>query len=247
MALFSAKVNGLENLYEVFRHRIPDFVWITSSLSTVLGGAGFSAYAAANLYLDHFVTAKIRELPNWKCIGLSEILFNEEPVQKAPGEKRKGITPAELVTLFEWSIGLKNVPVILQTTESLTTRIHNAYNIKRELSPGNGGRGLKAPKMARADLKNKYVAPETETEERLTSIISNFFGIEDAGITDNFFDLGGDSLKAMILLKKIKTDFGVTLSLDDFFESTNIRDIAAEIDNKLWLSGNSESKFASII
>jgi polyketide synthase PksN len=101
--------------------------------------------------------------------------------------------------------------------------------------------------MVRAHLTNKYVAPETETEEKLTSIIRNFFGVDGIGITDNFFDLGGDSLKAMILLKRIKTDFGVALSLDDFFESANIRDIAAEIDNKLWLSGSSESKFTSVI
>jgi acyl transferase domain-containing protein len=116
MALLSAKVNGLENLFEVFGPRTPDFVWITSSLSTVLGGAGFSAYAAANLFMEHFITAKIKELPNWKCIGLSEILLKEDEAQKELSWKRKGITPEELVTLFEWSIGLRNVPVILQTT-----------------------------------------------------------------------------------------------------------------------------------
>ncbi|OQP45031.1 type I polyketide synthase [Niastella populi] len=247
MALFSAKVKGIENLFEVFSDHTPDFVWITSSLSAVLGGAGFSAYAAANLYMDHFITAKIKELPNWKCIGLSEIMFNEDVAQKELSGKRKGITPSELVTLFEWSIGLKNVPVILQTTESLPARIQKAYNVKRELAAGSGAPGIKVPKMVRAHLTNNYVAPETETEEKLTSIIQNFFGVENIGVTDNFFDLGGDSLKAMILLKKIKADFGVALSLDDFFESANIRDIAAEIDNKLWFSGNSESKFASII
>ncbi|MES1249720.1 MAG: type I polyketide synthase, partial [Chitinophaga rupis] len=43
MAVLEPKVRGIENIYQLFKDRHPDFVWITSSLATVLGGLGFGA------------------------------------------------------------------------------------------------------------------------------------------------------------------------------------------------------------
>ncbi|WP_246028063.1 condensation domain-containing protein, partial [Paenibacillus xylaniclasticus] len=43
----------------------------------------------------------------------------------------------------------------------------------------------------------EYVAPRTEAEELLTAIWQEVLGIERVGIEDNFFDLGGDSIKAI--------------------------------------------------
>src|SRR5882757_9883689 len=82
LAMLAPKVNGIENLYRVFKDRKPDFVWITSSLSTVLGGLGFSAYSSANLYMDHFLWSKTDELPGWRCIGLGGMAFTTEDIRK---------------------------------------------------------------------------------------------------------------------------------------------------------------------
>ena len=55
---FRAKVRGLKVLDEVLAGRDLDFCLLFSSLSSVLGGLGFAAYAAANSYLNGFARAR---------------------------------------------------------------------------------------------------------------------------------------------------------------------------------------------
>src|SRR6218665_693605 len=56
-----AKVHGLLSLHQALRGRTLDFVVLQSSLSSVLGGLGFSAYAAANSFMDVFAAERSRE------------------------------------------------------------------------------------------------------------------------------------------------------------------------------------------
>ena len=58
----------------------------------------------------------------------------------------------------------------------------------------------------------------------------SFFGYEKIGLTEDFFDLGGDSLKAMTLIKRIEKLYKVEINLIDFFNKANIKELAAEID-----------------
>lgn len=75
-----------------------------------------------------------------------------------------------------------------------------------------------------------YVAPEKESEKRLVEILLEILPVKNIGIDDDFFNLGGDSLKATILMSKIFKTFQVELSLKDIFESSKIRVIAEKID-----------------
>ena len=52
---FLPKIYGLLTLEKVLRGKKLDFCWLTSSLSPILGGLGFSAYSAANHFMDAFV------------------------------------------------------------------------------------------------------------------------------------------------------------------------------------------------
>jgi NADP-dependent 3-hydroxy acid dehydrogenase YdfG len=58
---FVAKVRGLLVLDELLAGRELDFCLLMSSLSAILGGLGFSAYSAANLFMDAFARWKNRE------------------------------------------------------------------------------------------------------------------------------------------------------------------------------------------
>jgi tyrocidine synthetase-3 len=64
-----------------------------------------------------------------------------------------------------------------------------------------------------------YIAPRTETEEKLIVIWQDVLGRQKVGVKDDFFDLGGHSLKAFRLVNEIHRLFEVKLSLNTVFEN----------------------------
>lgn len=99
----------------------------------------------------------------------------------------------------------------------------------------------------RPALSNTYQAPSNETETILTGMLEALFGMKQIGVEDNFFELGGDSLKAMALLGKIKERFNLTIALKDLFSYKDVKQLAAEIDEKQWLGTESDKQFTTII
>ncbi|MFD2784201.1 non-ribosomal peptide synthetase [Hymenobacter rubripertinctus] len=62
-----------------------------------------------------------------------------------------------------------------------------------------------------------YQAPRNETEAALAGIWAEILGREKIGVADNFFDLGGHSLKAMRLINQVRQQFAVRLDLKTIF------------------------------
>lgn len=68
-------------------------------------------------------------------------------------------------------------------------------------------------KLNRMDLKlpvsallEAYVAPRNELEKKLTEVMASVLGLERIGIKDDFFKLGGTSIRAMEVLEKLEID-----------------------------------------
>jgi amino acid adenylation domain-containing protein len=74
----------------------------------------------------------------------------------------------------------------------------------------------------------KYAAPRGETERKLVDIWSEVLGVQASviGIDDNFFQLGGHSIKATILALKINQVFDIHLPLAEVFKRSCIRRLA---------------------
>jgi thioesterase domain-containing protein/acyl carrier protein len=68
--------------------------------------------------------------------------------------------------------------------------------------------------------------PRTPVEEVLAEIWREVLGVERVGIDDNFFDLGGHSLRAVRLLFRIQALFGQEVSLKEFFQAPTIEQLA---------------------
>ncbi|MFE0171114.1 amino acid adenylation domain-containing protein [Streptomyces sp. NPDC059002] len=84
-----------------------------------------------------------------------------------------------------------------------------------------------------------YVAPSNDVEAKLVGIWSTVLGIapDRVGVHDDFFALGGDSLRAMVLAQAITTGFGRGLGVGTVLQHTtlgaqarHIRDTAAQTD-----------------
>ncbi|HRH38685.1 MAG TPA: non-ribosomal peptide synthetase, partial [Flavobacteriales bacterium] len=78
-----------------------------------------------------------------------------------------------------------------------------------------------------ANMRTQHVAPRTDLEKRIAAIWSAKLKVEDIGIHDNFFDLGGHSLTGIQLLAAVEDEFGRTLPLKALFEASTIAEFAA--------------------
>ncbi|MCU0286284.1 MAG: condensation domain-containing protein, partial [Acidobacteria bacterium] len=93
------------------------------------------------------------------------------------------------------------------------------------LSPKDPAKDPKQGKKTRPTLQTPYIAPTGKLEENLATMWQDFFGIEQVGVADNFFELRGDSLKAMILISTITHTLNLKISIQRFFANPTIRGI----------------------
>ncbi|WP_367949384.1 amino acid adenylation domain-containing protein, partial [Paenibacillus sp. AK121] len=86
----------------------------------------------------------------------------------------------------------------------------------------------------------EYVAPRNRTESQLVKIWEEVLGYSGIGVLDNFFDLGGHSLRATTLVSKVHQELNVELPLRDVFRYSTIEEMA------LAISRIGEQSFSSI-
>ncbi|ADM71968.2 non-ribosomal peptide synthetase [Paenibacillus polymyxa] len=90
-------------------------------------------------------------------------------------------------------------------------------------------KALPAPERE-AGSGTEYVAPRNELETKLTAIWQEVLGLaKEIGVHDNFFDIGGHSLRATTLVSKIHKELNVDLPLRDVFRHSTIESMAAAI------------------
>lgn len=89
-------------------------------------------------------------------------------------------------------------------------------------------RSLPAPDTIKPEAAT-FVAPHTSVEKALTQIWSQILGIEQVGIHDNFFTLGGDSILSIQAIAKAN-QVGLRLTPKQIFEHQTIAQLAAIAD-----------------
>ncbi|MCP5051523.1 MAG: amino acid adenylation domain-containing protein, partial [bacterium] len=78
---------------------------------------------------------------------------------------------------------------------------------------------------------NDYVAPGNETERKLVEIWTKvlFVEAEEIGIDTDFFELGGQSLKAILLISRMHKALNVLVPLPEVFQGPTVRQLAQYI------------------
>ncbi|MCK4259320.1 MAG: acyltransferase domain-containing protein [Halanaerobiales bacterium] len=79
----------------------------------------------------------------------------------------------------------------------------------------------------------------TNTEKMLVEIWKDFFDIEHVDINDDFFEIGGDSLRAMGLVIELEENFDTKISIEELFSLTTIAELAQYIDSNMDQYSNS--------
>ncbi|WP_063623054.1 non-ribosomal peptide synthetase [Bacillus halotolerans] len=167
-------------------------------------------------------------------IELGEIeaaLHNVEAVQKAAVTVRE--EEDGLKQLCAYYVSEKSIPAA-QLREQLSLELPNymvpSYFVRLEHMPltSNGKINRKVLPAPEASLHQtaEYVPPGNEVESKLTDLWKEVLGISHAGIKHNFFDLGGNSIRAAALAARIHKELDVNLSLKDIFKFPTIEQLA---------------------
>jgi acyl transferase domain-containing protein len=236
--LFAAKVRGLLALEEALAEPALDFWLLTSSLSTVLGGFGYAAYAGGNAFLDHFAAERGRRAPGrWISVDFDQWRFAGGDRGGVPGgddPAATAITPPEGLRLLEHLLRLGASGQVVVSTTPLGDRL------ARWVGPGDrgprpvtavaAGASVLRPRPA---LATAYVAPRDEPERTLAGMFEELLGVGPVGIHDNFFELGGHSLFAARALSRVRTAFDIALPLSAFFEAPTVAVLALRVATAL--------------
>ena len=79
-------------------------------------------------------------------------------------------------------------------------------------------------------LAQNYVEPETENEKFLAALFRDILGCGQVGANDNFFALGGDSLRGAQVVSRINRDRGVDLPIPALFQHPTVALLAVALD-----------------
>jgi acyl carrier protein len=85
------------------------------------------------------------------------------------------------------------------------------------------------PEPSVNNVKNDFEAPANENEKILCRLFSEIVGVEDVGVNDDFFLIGGHSLLAIKLIARFKDETGGNIPLDQLFEKATPKSIAEMI------------------
>ena len=172
--------------------------------------------------------------------GEIEVVIQQHPLVRqavvivwtaAPGDKR-------LAAYFTAKDGASATEVVKDWTRSQLP----AHMVPTEwaqleqlpLTP-NGKLDRNALPAPGANSLARYVAPNSETEVTLATLMAEVLGIERVSCADDFFDLGGHSLLAGRLVTKIQQVLQIQLPLSVLFDKPCVNVLAEHIDTQRWL------------
>lgn len=90
---------------------------------------------------------------------------------------------------------------------------------------------LPAARMRRSDMEQPFRSPQTELERDIARIYQEVLTLDTVGIDDNFFDLGGNSLRLAEVHSRLQSLVGRPFSVAELFAQTTVRKLAAMFSN----------------
>jgi amino acid adenylation domain-containing protein/non-ribosomal peptide synthase protein (TIGR01720 family) len=78
-----------------------------------------------------------------------------------------------------------------------------------------------------------YVAPRTDSERALSEIWADVLVMARVGVTDDFFEIGGDSVRSLAVVSRTKAAFGIDLTPRDVLTARTVSALAELIEEKI--------------
>jgi amino acid adenylation domain-containing protein len=214
-ALFRPKLAGTLALAEALAGLSPDFVLLVSSLSTVLGGPGFTAYAAANRAMERAADAIARDSgQRWISVAWDGLSFD-------PGEPSGfAFSMPRALALLDRIVASGIIGRVAAVAGGFAERHSRWVERPNEITP----QPKPDPEVMAAN------GPRGAMEETVAALWQALLGHRRIGRDDNFFALGGDSLTAIRMVSSLRRSLGVPLGFDAAMTTPTIAGLAAVLD-----------------
>lgn len=245
--VISPKIHGTWNLDQLTREDSLDFFILFSSVSSFVATAGQGDYTAANAFLDTYADYRTscgrRTLSiNWAPwietgmaheyqVDLKNFLFKGlrtadalKQMKQAMSSGKSRLIIAEINPEADISIG---------TFPPMSDELALLFDSVKKLAEGdlittNDEQYVQSGLM----LLGKSESDLTDTEKGTGTIWANILGLGKIDIYDNFYQLGGDSIVAIRLLKALDASYPDVLDITDIFTYSSVYELAAYIDLK---------------
>ncbi|RPK07111.1 Malonyl CoA-acyl carrier protein transacylase [Bacillus subtilis] len=138
-------------------------------------------------------------------------------------------TVSELRQYLSETLPLFMIPSYFVSMDKIPQTSNGKVNVK----------ALPEPKQ-NIQLGMKYTSPSNRTESVLIEIWQTILGVDRIGVHDNFYDLGGHSLKATLLISRIHKELDIVVPLRMVFSHPTVKEMAN------YINGISEEAFENI-
>jgi len=220
---FRPKVGGCYMLDRILEGKQIDFCVLFSSTASILGGAGMTAYAAANCFLDSFAEQKsLHSDQRWISVNWDAWLT----------ESSLAIMGSGKTALDQYALrsdeALRTLHRILASVSHgrhIVSKGDMHARIQQSTRPRTTARASATVSdngHSRLALTTEYVPPATDLQREIATVWAQVLGIEQIGLYDNLFELGGNSLIALRIISRLKRSRNIELPLVALFESPTV-------------------------
>lgn len=238
-AVLDPKVRGTLVLDAALAGSALDFFVLCSSTTALHGILGQSDYTGANAFLDAFAHQRHAGGES-RCVAINWDAWQEVGMAvdtdlpdylklQRMQQLADGISTQEGQEVFGRIIGTSLPQVVVSTRdvkrllEQAATQHEpaSAGGAEPPASPATAGMTAASVRM-RPALATPYQPPSIEIEQQIAAVWCALLGIQQIGVHDSFFDLGGDSLLAVRLVSRLRETTGLTLAIQDVFDAPTI-------------------------
>lgn len=239
-ANYQAKIAGTIALWKAVQSHEVGFCLLMSSISSALGGLGFSEYAATSHFLESFCHWSNQQSSNtnWMSIGWDSwpVLGGKEAsdalVDKLRMSAEESFQVLDLLPARLWDdFTVIHSPADLNQRVEQWIELHDQNSAVHELA-----------RSPRPEIDTDFVAPQTDEEKAIAGIWRDVLGLEEIGLDDDFFDLGGNSLKMIAIASNIHKKLKKQVEIKTLFDLLTIRQVAAYLSEVNQTSGLEEIK-----
>ncbi len=240
--MFQAKGKGTDAIYSLLKSHSTMSVINFSSCNSIFGGNSFSAYSAANSYLDA-MTDKMQAVTTGSCININWSMWEHTGMSESIDENMSSISESMGYKMITPECGIPSLECILQ--RRLSHVIVGISGTNRNMNQKYGSGFYMQLVSAEKEVSEEL----TELEEKVKKVWASILGHSKFRKTDKFFEVGGNSIMSIQLAAAMNKVSSVKIEVVDLFKYTTVEQLAeyiAESEQEMYKESENEENLTGM-